>query len=166
MKGNFESRRDDGAKLAMPHSYVSSLIHCVFSTKERTKVLLPEVRENLWPYIGGIARDHEMKLLAIGGTNDHIHLLLSLPATMSISRALQWIKAGSSKWIHDPYPSLRGFQWQEGYGAFSVSISRMQETISYINNQEEHHKTRSFEDEFKSFVERHSIDYDERFVLG
>jgi REP-associated tyrosine transposase len=150
----------------MPHSYVSSLNHCIFSTKERAPLLLPEMRENLWPYIGGIARDHGMKLVAIGGTNDHIHLLLSLPATMSISKALQWIKSGSSKWIHDTYPSLRGFQWQEGYGAFSVSISRLQDTISYIEKQEEHHKKRTFEDEFKAFLMRHSIDYDARYVLG
>jgi putative transposase len=94
----------------------------VFSTKERRKHFLPEVRENLWPYIGGIAKDHGMKLLAIGGTIDHVHLLLSLPGTMSVSKALQWIKAGSSKWIHDTYPSLRDFQWQEGYGLLVLAF--------------------------------------------
>ena len=107
-----------------------------------------------------------MKLVAIGGTIDHVHLLLTLPGTMSVSKALQWIKAGSSKWIHDTYPSLRDFQWQEGYGAFTVSISHVEEKIRYIHGQEEHHKKRTFEDEFKAFLRKHDIEYDERHVLG
>ncbi len=150
----------------MPHSYVSSLIHGIFSTKQRRKFLPSEVRERLWPYIGGIAREHGMKTLAVGGTDDHVHLLLSLPATMPVSKALQWINAGSSKWIHDTYPNLRDFEWQEGYGAFSVSISHVDETVRYIHRQEEHHKKISFEEEFVAFLKKHSIDYDERYVMG
>src|SRR5882672_5011904 len=107
----------------MPHSYVSNLVHYIFSTKEWFPFIDGELESRLWPYIGGIARENGMKALAIGGTTDHLHTLLSLPATLSLAKAIQLIKGGSSKWIHDRLPKYRKFEWQEGYGAFSVSAS-------------------------------------------
>lgn len=150
----------------MPHSYSSTLTHCVWSTKNRHRFLKAELRERLWPYIGGIARENDMIALAVGGIEDHVHVLLSLPATMPLSKAVQLLKGGSSKWIHDTFPMHRDFAWQEGYGAFSVSISGVEETKDYIANQEVHHRTKTFEDEFVAFLKRHRIEYDERYVFG
>ena len=99
------------------HSFNSCLMHCVFSTKERRPWLTPAIRERLWPYLGGIARENNMKALAIGGVTDHVHLLLSLPATLSVSKAMQLLKGNSSKWLRETFPELRlqGFAWQEGF---------------------------------------------------
>ena len=107
-----------------------------------------------------------MKALAIGGTTDHIHTLLSLPKTMSVSKAIQLLKGGSSKWVHDSFPEHHQFAWQEGYGAFSVSVSQMEKNIAYIEGQKEHHRKKSFQDEFLEFLSRHRIEYDPRFVFG
>lgn len=150
----------------MPHSYVSNLMHCVFSIKERLPLITPELESRLWPYLGGIARENKMKAIAIGGTVDHIHALLSLPATMSFAKAVQLIKGGSSKWIHDTLREHRRFAWQEGYGAFSVSSSQAQKTIAYIRRQKEHHRKRSFQDEFIDLLEKHGIEYDRRYIFS
>jgi putative transposase len=150
----------------MAHSYTSALFHCVFSTKDRRKLIDADLQSRLWPYLGGIARENNMKALAIGGVEDHVHLLLSLPSTMPVAKAIQLIKGGSSKWIHDEFPHLRGFAWQEGYGAFSIGVSQIEDTQRYITNQAEHHRTRSFEDEFIAFLNRHEVDYDPRYVWG
>ena len=148
----------------MAHSYTSILIHYVFSTKNREKIMTVELQERLWPYMGGIARENNMKALAIGGIEDHVHLLISLPSTLSIAKAIQLIKGGSSKWVHDTFPNYNNFKWQEGYGAFSVSISRTKDLIIYINMQKEHHYKKSFQEEYVSFLEEHVIDYDKRYV--
>ncbi len=148
----------------MSHTYVSQLIHCVFSTKGRRKLITPELQERLWPYMGGIAREHKMKALAIGGIEDHVHLLLSLPSTLAIAKAMQLIKGGSSKWIHDTFPELRRFEWQEGYAAFSVSVTNQAKVISYIENQATHHASKDFKEEFLDFLQMHSIEYDERYI--
>jgi len=150
----------------MSHSYTSSLYHCVFSTKDRRKVIDADLQTRLWPYLGGIARDNRMKALAVGGVEDHVHLLLSLPSTMTISMAMQLVKGGSSKWVHDTFPDKRDFAWQEGYGAFSIGISQVDDTKRYIENQAEHHRVKTFEEEFIAFLERHGIEYDPRYVWG
>ena len=150
----------------MPHSYTSCLIHCVFSTKGRRRTLSSDLRERLWPFMGGIAHENKMKALDVGGTEDHAHLLLSLPSTLSTAKAIQLIKGASSKWIHDTFPVLKGFAWQEGYGAFSVSISQVDDTIGYIQRQEEHHRRKTFQQEFLAFLSKHKIEYDERYVWG
>src|SRR5207248_3435249 len=129
----------------MPHSYSSSLFHCVFSTKGRRKFISPDLAERLWPYLGGIARDNGMKALAVGGVEDHVHILLSLPATISVAKAIQLIKGGSSKWIHDTLPAHRAFAWQEGYGAFGIGVSQIDATVKYIQSQPEHHRTKTFQ---------------------
>ena len=150
----------------MPHSYVSCLMHCVFSTSQRQKTLREDLQQRLWRFMGGIARENNMKALAIGGTEDHAHLLLSLPATIPVAKAIQLIKGGSSKWIHETFPAQRDFAWQEGYGAFSVSVSQIAATVAYIQNQKEHHRKRAFEEEYLAFLKKHWIEYDERHVLG
>src|SRR2546428_11497665 len=97
-------------------SYIAAYLHCVFSTKERSKFITPALQERLWPFLGGIARQNKMTALIVGGVEDHVHMLLSLPATMPISKAMQLIKGGSSKWIHETFSDQREFAWQEKYG--------------------------------------------------
>ena len=147
-------------------SYVCSYAHCVFSTKDRRPFITPPLRDRLWPYLGGIARENKMVALAVGGVEDHAHILLSLPATISVSKAVQLIKGGSSKWIHDTFPEHRLFSWQEGYGAFSIGISDVDRTVAYIQTQAEHHRKKDFQAEFLSFLKKHDIEYDERYIWG
>jgi REP element-mobilizing transposase RayT len=128
-------------------------------------VITAPLRDRLWPYLGGIARTHGMKSLAVGGVEDHVpNILLSLPSTINVAKALQRIKGGSSKWVHDTFPENREFAWQEGYGAFSIGISQVDATVSYINRQAEHHQEHSFQDEFIGILERHQIPYDPRYL--
>jgi putative transposase len=140
-------------------------MHCVFSTKERRPMITPALMMRLIPYIGGIARENKMKLIHGGGVDDHIHLLLSIAKTMAISKAMQLIKGGSSKWIHDTFPEHRLFEWQEGYGAFSISISEKTGTMRYIDNQAAHHRKIDFKTEFISFLDIHEIEYDLQYVF-
>ena len=143
------------------HSFNSCLVHCVFSTKERHPWLTPDIRERLWPYLGGIARENNMKALAIGGVADHVHLLLSLPTTLSISKAMQLLKGNSSKWLRETFLEFRsqGFAWQEGFGAFSIGVSGVADTVRYIQTQEEHHRTKSFREELEIFLKKHGYYY-------
>lgn len=143
------------------HSFVSCLMHIVFSTKDRRPFITPKLQERLWPYLGGIARENKIRAIRIGGVADHVHLLLSLPSTLSVSKAVQLIKGNSSKWIHETFPELREFGWQEGYGAFSVGVSVQDATIAYIENQVEHHRRQTFDEELKAILEKHSIEYDD-----
>jgi len=145
-------------------SYVSSYYHFVFSAKERRRLITPELRDRLWPFLGGIARQNKMKAIEVGGVEDHVHILLSLPATMAISKAAQLIKGGSSKWIHETFPEHRLFSWQEKYGAFSVSVSLLDNVVAYIRNQPEHHRTVTFQEEFLALLKKHQIEYDERYL--
>ena len=145
-------------------SYVSSYFHCVFSTKERQPMISPELRDRLWPLLGGIAPQNQMQAIEIGGMPDHVHVLLSLPSTLSIAKALQLIKGGSSKWVHDAFPEHRLFRWQVKYGAFGVSVSQLDKTIQYIKRQEEHHRKMTFQEEFLALLKRHRIAYDPRYL--
>src|SRR5215469_12073937 len=119
------------------HTRCSILVHYVFSTKDREPVIPKAMQPRLWAYMGGIARTNDMKGLAIGGIADHGHLLLSLHPSMAVDKAVQLIKAGSSKWMHRK--GLRDFEWQVGYGAFTIGISQVNTTIRYIENQKKHH---------------------------
>ena len=144
----------------MAHTYSSNFIHCVFSTKDRC-ALIPEARQaELIAYLGGIALGEGLSLIGAGGTANHIHLLFVLPATSTLADAVQKLKGSSSRWLG------RGFSWQEGYGAFSVSPSQVAVVKKYIQNQEEHHRKRSFEEEFVVLLRSCGIEYDERFVFG
>jgi REP element-mobilizing transposase RayT len=115
--------------------------------------------------MGGTARENGMKGLAIGGTADHVHILLSLPATLSVAKAIQLIKGGSSKWVHDRLPKYRKFEWQDGYGAFSVSASQMKSVVTYINRQKEPHRKKTFEEEFLEFLDHYGLEYDRQYVF-
>ena len=139
------------------HSFNSCLMHCIFSTKERRPWLASNIRERLWPYLGGIARENDMKALVVGGVADHVHLLLSLPPTLSVSKAMQLLKGNSSKWLRETFPELlrEDFAWQEGFGAFSIGVSGVKDTIQYIQAQEEHHLQRSFHEELEMFLKKH-----------
>jgi putative transposase len=146
------------------HSFNSVLVHCIWSTKNREPLLNSDLRERLWPYLGGIARESKMKALAIGGAADHVHILISLPPTLSTAKAIQLLKGNSSKWIHQTFPKMRSFEWQEGYGSFSIGISAFDATVSYIRNQTEHHRVRTFREEFSKMLRRHGFDYDESML--
>ncbi|HWW01839.1 MAG TPA: IS200/IS605 family transposase [Candidatus Acidoferrum sp.] len=145
-------------------SYVSSYYHCVFSTKERRPLIPTALQERLWPFLGGIARQNGMKALEIGGVVDHVHILLSLPSALSIAKALQLIKGGSSKWVHETFQEHRLFGWQAKYGAFAVSVSLLDKTSQYIRDQAEHHRKMTFRDEFVALLKKHRIAYDERYL--
>jgi REP element-mobilizing transposase RayT len=136
----------------------------VFATKSREPLLTAAIRERLFRYLGGIARANGIRTLAVGGVADHVHILLSLPATMSVAKAMQLLKGNSSKWIHETFPTLRQFAWQEGYGAFSIGVSGTKETCEYIRDQEEHHRTRTFREEVIAFLQRHGLPFEEAML--
>jgi len=148
----------------MGHSYISCKIHYVFSTKERMKMISPDLQERLWPYMAGIAKKRNITVIAIGGTEDHVHMLVALPSTITIAKAIKEIKGISSKWIHESYPDLDHFAWQSGYGAFSVSVSQVNKTIAYIKNQKKHHRVKTFKEELVAFLDAHGIEYDDRYI--
>lgn len=148
----------------MSHTYVSDLIHCVFSTKRRRNLIKPDIQSVLWSFLGGIARKNKFKALVIGGTENHVHVLLSLPPDMPLAKAMQLIKGASSRWLNETH--TKDFAWQEGYGAFTVGISQKGDTIAYIQSQAEHHRKRTFEEEFIAFLKKHDVEYDSRYVWG
>ncbi len=138
------------------HSYVCALIHCAFSTKDRRPLIKPDMQPRIWEFMGGIARQNGAVALAIGGIEDHVHLLLSLSANTSIAKVMQEVKAGSSKFTHETFTP--DFAWQDGYGAFSIGASQREHTIAYIRNQKEHHKKRSFEEEFRELCRLYGVE--------
>ena len=139
-------------------------MHCVFSTKNRCDLIPSEVQSDLWAFVGGIARKNGFKALTVGGIENHLHVLLSLPANITLAKAMQLIKGVSSHWMNENH--TKKFAWQEGYGAFTIGISQKADTIAYIRSQAEHHRKRSFEDEFVAFLKKHNMEYDPRYVWG
>jgi putative transposase len=150
----------------MANTYTSLYYHLIFSTKNHVKCISQEIEQRIWAYLGGVARTHKMIALQIGGVDDHIHILVSAPATLSLSQIAQCLKGDSSKWIHQEFPALSGFAWQAGYGGFTVSKSNLPEVVRYIQNQREHHRQKTFQEEYLEFLKKHGIEYDERFVWG
>jgi REP element-mobilizing transposase RayT len=149
----------------MPGTYSHLVFHIVFSTKGREPHISLEVADRLYPFIGGIVRHERGVLLAIGGVEDHIHLLISWRPDGDISGLMRNIKSRSSAWIHETFPALRHFSWQEGYSVFGVSSS-MQATVDrYIRNQAEHHKTVDFRSELIELLKRHGIEYKPEYVF-
>ncbi len=138
----------------MGHTYTSVLFHLVFSTAQRQSSIREP--EKLWAYLAGIARNLHIEPLAIGGINDHVHLLVRLPTKLTLAEAVQKLKANSSRWLgaHGEWCG-----WQEGYGAFSVSASNLESVKTYIRNQAEHHRKRSFEDEFLVLLAKSGISF-------
>ena len=139
----------------MKHTHVSVRVHCIFSTKDRYRLIPPEVQPRLWSYLGGIARNLEVKVFAIGGMEDHVHLLFGLPPVLTLAKVVQTLKANSSRWMNEEV--RHGFAWQEGYAAFSVSISHMEATIAYIRNQPQHHRKRRFDQEMERILAKHGM---------
>ena len=145
-------------------SYICNLAHFVWGTANREPLIRKSWRDRLHAYIGGILEKKGAMLIAAGGIEDHMHVLASLPATMSLAQAANAMKANSSRWIHENAPQSQGFERQTGYAAFSVSKSAEPRVKSYIHNQEEHHKKWKFTEEFKEPLARHGIPYDERYL--
>ena len=146
-------------------SHHGILAHVVFSTKYRKRLLLDEWQDELFAYIGGTVKDHKAILLKSGGIEDHVHFLIKFHPTFAISATLQLLKANSSKWINEQRKTKRKFQWQSGYGAFSVSQSKVDAVKKYIANQREHHRKLTFQDEYLAILERHQIEYDPKYVF-
>lgn len=162
----------------MPHRYSNLLIHVVFSTKGRTRSIDATIQPRLWAYMGGIVREMRGTARLINGIEDHVHMLISLPADVSLAECLRLVKTNSSCWIHETFPHhpaplrqnrapwghRRSFAWQTGYGAFSVSPSNEKQVLKYIQDQEQHHRRMTFEEEFISLLRKHAISFDERFL--
>lgn len=149
----------------MGHTFSNLLSHIVFSTKGRRNLLYKDMRDTLYSYICGIAKTENCQIVKIGGTEDHIHILVNLKPSLAHSDFVRKTKANSSKWIHERYPNLKDFSWQSGFSCFSVSESANESVIKYIKIQEEHHKRTSFKDELKIFFEKHRIEFDAEHFL-
>jgi putative transposase len=150
----------------MAQTFSKLTYHGVFSTKGRRPLLNPDILPELAKVIGGIIRDRDGKLLAMNGTPDHVHLLMSLAPKHAASDIFRDIKSISSDWLHTRGAVFRTFAWQGGYSVFSVSESAVDQVAAYIARQETHHRTMSFEEELVGILERHGIDYNRQYLLG
>ena len=150
----------------MANTYTSLHYHIVFSTKNREPWFTHENEQRLWEYLGGIARDNDMKAVQIGGYDDHIHALVAIPPVLAVSKAVQLLKGASSRWIHQTFNNMAAFAWQDGYGAFTVGLSQIPDTVRYIEGQREHHRVKTFQEEYVAFLRKHNVGFDERYVLG
>ena len=148
----------------MATTFTNLLYHIVFSTKNRNALIVPDLRDRLYPYLGGIIRAEKGTLLEIGGMSDHIHLLVRMRAENSIAEMTRLIKSNSSKWINEEVKQPTRFGWQTGYAAFSVSESQTPVVRQYLQNQEKHHRKTTFQDEFLALLERHGIEFNPRYV--
>ena len=148
----------------MGQSLAKNLIHLIYSTKQRVPCLHSGIRPALYAYQAGILQNWESPAIVIGGVEDHVHVLFVLSKNHALAKVVEEIKKGSSKWLKDKGPELQGFHWQNGYGAFSVSQSNVAAVRKYIEQQEDHHRTRSFQNEFRAFLKRHGMCWDERYV--
>ncbi len=150
----------------MANTYTSLHYHLIFSTKNREPWIAQAIEQRIWSFIGGIARNHQMTALQVGGVEDHIHALITAPPTIAPFQIAQLLKGVSSKWIHEQFPSLENFTWQDGYGAFTVSKSNIPGVIKYIQNQREHHRKKTFQEEYLEFLQANGIEFDERYLWG
>ncbi|HEV3167812.1 MAG TPA: IS200/IS605 family transposase [Isosphaeraceae bacterium] len=148
----------------MATTFTNLLYHIVFSTKLRHPLITPALRTDLYAYLGGIIRGHGGTLVKVGGMPDHIHLVIQSQADIAVSDMLRQIKGSSSKWINNRRDSTTRFGWQTGYGAFSVSASQLESVVEYVEKQEEHHRKMTFQEELIKLLERHGIEYDERYL--
>jgi len=148
----------------MPQSLAKILVHLVYSTKNREHILTNDIREELHRYTAGILKNYDSPAILINSVEDHIHILFTQSRNHSLADLVQQVKKGSSKWLKSKSRAFARFHWQNGYGAFSVSQSNVKKVTGYIERQQEHHKRQSFQDEFRAFLKRHEIEYDERYV--
>ena len=150
----------------MANTFSALNYHIVFSTKNREPWISQDIEERIWKFIGGIARKHRMTALQVGGIEDHIHALINSRPSVAPSEIAQILKGESSKWIHGEFAKLRLFGWQDGYGAFTGSKSNLDGVVTYIRNQREHHKRKTFQEEYLEFLQAHGIEYDPRYLWG
>lgn len=148
----------------MPQSFSKNLFHVVFSTKDRMRYIDAAIRTELHAYIGGIVRELGGTALIIGGIEDHVHMLMSLPANVAVSDCLRVVKTNSSRWLHERWPDRAKFAWQGGYASFTVSASSEGAVRQYIAAQEQHHRARSFQEEFVALLRKHGVPFDERYI--
>jgi putative transposase len=148
----------------MPQSFTCLHYHLIFSTKNRVPSITADLQKRLDDYIGGLLRSVKGTLLGVGGMPDHVHLLCSLSKQLAVAEALRLIKANSSKWIHETFPKHRSFAWQAGYGAFAVSYSHLESVKRYLARQEDHHGRTTFQQEFLTFLRKHCIEFDDRYL--
>lgn len=148
----------------MPQSLSRILIHLVFSTKNRERVLSPGIQSELHPYLAGILDNIQCPSLQVGGVEDHVHMLFGLSRTRTMADVVETVKTSSSKWIKTKDAGSADFRWQSGYGAFSVSQSDADAVISYIRNQARHHQKMTFQDEYRRLLERYQVAFDERYM--
>lgn len=149
----------------MPNTYTQIHLQIVFAVENRISLINQSWKDELYKYITGIIQNHQHKLLAINGIPDHIHILIGMRPTQALSYLMQQIKRDSSSWINDNKLTKGKFQWQEGYGAFSYSRSHLPNVIEYIENQELHHRKKSFIQEYKEILQKFEISYDERYIF-
>ncbi len=150
----------------MANTYTALFYHILFSTKNRTEFIRPEIEERVWAYIGGVARNHKMTALQIGGVEDHLHALVMAPPTFAPFEIAKFLKGESSKWIHEEFPDLQDFGWQDGYGAFTLSKTNVPNVVSYIQHQRAHHQTQTFQEEYPDFLKKAGVEYDKRYLWG
>jgi putative transposase len=143
----------------MSHTYVQNFLHVVFSTKERRKLIPPDSRTKLWAYMAGVCSKEKIVPLEIGGMDDHSHLLIQLPPTLSLSDAILEIKTSSSRWMG------KSFAWQRGFAAFSVSASKKNAVVRYVRTQDTHHKKMHFDSELITLLKKHGVPYDPKYVF-
>ena len=148
----------------MSQSYVQFYTHIVFHTKNNMKFIREEIEDELYSYMGGILRNYKSIPIQIGGTSDHVHMLCTLPKTMTPADLVEEVKKSSSKWIKTKGPRYSNFYWQDGYGGFSVGWSQVDTVKNYIRNQKQHHKKVQFIDEYKSLLDEYGISYEERYL--
>lgn len=148
----------------MPQSYVCLHYHVIFSTKNRAAAITSELQPRLYDYSGGIVRSEGGILLAAGGVADHVHLLMRLTQTRAVADVLRIVKTNSSKWLSETFPTLGWPGWQTGYGAFAVSYSALEDVELYLARQPEHHRTVSFQNEYRQFLTKHALEFDERYL--
>lgn len=150
----------------MANTYTQIYIHVVFAVQERACVIKKEWREELFKYIAGILRNQGIKLLAIGGVEDHIHILLALIPKIALSELIRDVKANSSKFINEKGFVRGKFYWQEGFGAFSYSRSQIDKVAQYVLNQEQHHNNRSFKEEYTQLLRQFDVEYDDKYLFN
>jgi putative transposase len=148
----------------MPQSLSNLLTHVIFSTKNREPLLSESIRSELHAYMSGILNNINCPSIQVGGIGDHVHVFFRLSRTATVAEVVETLKTSSSKWIKTRGRAFSNFHWQSGYGAFSVSQSDAEGVISYIRNQPEHHRKISFQDEYRRFLDRYEIPFDERYV--
>jgi putative transposase len=148
----------------MGQSLVRNYIHIVFSTKHRQSFIHPPHSMELYSYLGGICNNLDSQVIKVGGYSDHVHILCMLSKKITLIKLVEELKSHSSKWMKGKDDSLKNFYWQDGYGAFSVNPAEVDIVIAYIENQEEHHGKKTFQEEYKAFLRKYEVEYDERYI--